>query len=31
MMTSLPKRKDRLMVVEVLPLPPVFLGGVLNG
>jgi hypothetical protein len=32
MMTSLPKRKDRLMVVEVLPLPLIFLqGGALNG
>jgi hypothetical protein len=26
MMTSLPKRKDRLMVVGVLPLPLIFLG-----
>ena len=26
MMTSLPKKKDRLMVVEVLPLPLIFLG-----
>jgi hypothetical protein len=26
MMTSLPKRKDRLMVVEVFPLPLIFLG-----
>jgi hypothetical protein len=26
MMTSLPKRKERLMVVEVFPLPPIFLG-----
>lgn len=26
MMTSLPKRKDQLMVVEVFPLPLNFLG-----
>lgn len=31
MMTSLPNRKGQLTVVGVFPLPPAFLGGILNG
>jgi len=30
-MTSLPNRKGQLTVVGVFPLPPAFLGGILNG